>query len=358
MDAETVVRLAHECGFELAGIAPAAPLDEYEYYRVWVEAGMAGQMRYLTDHRAALRADPRCLLPEARSVICVGMLYNTPMPASTAMSDPSRGWISRYAWGEDYHALVRAALRRLLVRLREHTRSGFAARIAVDAAPLLERALARRAGLGWIGRNTCLINQWHGSWFFLGELLVSLEIDPGSPPAELCGSCMRCVEACPTGALVPTGLRRGPAWALDARRCTSYLTFELRGPIPEPLRPALGGHVFGCDICQEVCPWNRKAPVTAEQAFQPRHYAPALAELASLDAADFAERFARSPVRRAGHAGLLRNVAVALGNSGLPAHRAALERLAVAGDPMVAEHAHWGLARLSAAGGYNERGWE
>ncbi len=350
MDAAELVRLAQECGFELAGVARAEPLGEFDFYREWVEAGMAGRLQYLTDHRAALRADPRSLLPEARSVICVGKLYNTAAPGSAAVSGSSRGWISRYAWGDDYHAVVRDGLRRLLQKLRERTRAHFAARITVDAAPLLERALARRAGLGWIGRNTCLINQRYGSWFFLGELLVSLELEPGQPPPDRCGTCMRCVEACPTGALVPTGRREGPAWTLDARRCISYLTIEWRGTIPPDLRPNVGHHVFGCDICQEVCPWNRKAPFTAEPGFQPREYAPSLADLAALDEPQFARRFADSPVRRAGHEGLLRNVAVAMGNSGRMEWRAALERMASTASPLVAEHALWALARLEAAG--------
>lgn len=346
MDTAEVLGLARECGFELAGVARAEPLEEYLFYREWTAAGMAGQMRYLTDHRAALRADPRMLLPEARSIICVGKIYHTPLPGSHDADDGTRGWISRYAWGDDYHAIVRAGLRRLLEKLRQRAGTGFVARIAVDAAPLLERALARRAGLGWIGRNTCLINERAGSWFFLGELLISLDLEPGSPPPDRCGSCMRCIEACPTRALVPTGRREGPAWALDARRCISYLTIELREAIPEHLRPRMGRHVFGCDICQEVCPWNRKAPLTTEPGFLPREYAPALGDLAALDEEAFARRFARSPVRRARHEGLLRNVAVAMGNSRRAQWRPALERMAASGHPVVAEHARWALARL------------
>ena len=350
MDGETIRQLARECGFELAGVARAGPLDEFAYYREWVEAGMAGEMKYLTDHRAALRADPRSLLPEARSVICVGKLYNAPAAGYGALTDPARGWISRYAWGEDYHAVLRRGLRTLLERLRRKVRRDFAARPVVDSAPLLERALARRSGLGWIGRNTCLINQRHGSWFFLGELMVSLEIEPDAPPPDRCGSCMRCVEACPTGAIVPTGRKDGPAWALDARRCISYLTIELRGSIPEPLRAPMGRHVFGCDICQEVCPWNRKASVSAEPAFQPQNYAPPLAGLAALSEDEFSQRFARSPVRRARYEGLLRNLAVAMGNAGLPEQAPALERLADRPDGVVSEHARWALAKLAARG--------
>lgn len=348
MRAELIKQLARECGFELAGVARAGRLPEIEYYRHWIGAGMAGEMRYLTDHRAELRADPRALLPSARSVICVGKLYNTRTPEPDHYSDSERGRISRYAWGEDYHVLVRTGLQRLLERLRACTARPFEARVAVDSAPLLERALARRAGLGWIGRNTCLINQPQGSWFFLGELLVSLEIDPDEPPPERCGTCYRCIEACPTRALVPTG-RHTPAWALDARRCISYLTIELRGAIPPELRPQIGRHLFGCDLCQQVCPWNQKAPVTEEPAFQPRHAAPLLAGLAVLSETEFRTRFRHSPVARARHSGLLRNVAVAMGNSGRPGFRPLLERLARSADALVAEHARWALERLPPA---------
>lgn len=346
MRADTVKRLAHECGFELVGVARAEPLPEIAYYRRWASAGMAGAMRYLTDHRAELRADPRALLPSARSVICVGKLYNTRTPEAAHLAHPERGRISRYAWGQDYHALVRAGLRRLLEALRACLGRAFEARIAVDTAPLLERALARRAGLGWIGRNTCLINQAQGSWFFLGELLVSVDIEPDEPPPERCGNCRRCIEACPTRALVPTGCA-APAWALDARRCISYLTIELRAAIPPELRPPIGAHVFGCDICQQVCPWNRKAPFTAEPAFQARHAAPLLAELASLSEAEFRRRFAHTPLVRARYSGLLRNVAVVMGNSGRPQFRPFLEQLAQSANPLVAEHAQWALERLT-----------
>jgi len=348
MRAETVKKLASECGFELAGVTRAEPLAEVAYYREWVEAGMAGAMHYLTDRRGELRADPRALLPAARSVICVGKLYNTHPPEPDDALGTGRGRVSRYAWGEDYHPLVRAGLERLLERMRACVGRPFEARIAVDSAPLLERALARRAGLGWIGRNTCLINQPLGSWFFLGELLVSLDIEPDQPPPERCGACLRCVEACPTRALVPTG-RAAPAWALDARRCISYLTIELRGAIPQELRPLLGRHVFGCDLCQQVCPWNRKAPISQERAFQPRHAAPPLEELAALGEPEFRRRFARSPLIRAHHRGLLRNVAVAMGNSGWKPFRRPLELLASHPDGLVAEHARWALERLSAA---------
>ena len=300
--AEIVQQLARECGFELAGVAPIDPGDDFMRYQDWVARGMAGEMGYLTDRRAELRRDARNLLPGARSVICVGKLYNTPDPRK----EKGDAHISRYAWGKDYHATLRAALERMVVRLLE--REAFSYKICVDTAPLLERTYARLAGLGWIGRNTCLINEPLGSWFFLGEIVTSLDLEPGSPPPDRCGSCMRCIEACPTDALVP----QGDGWTLDARRCISYLTIELRGPIPDELRAGVGDHVFGCDICQDVCPWNARAPVTDEPDFA--GVAIPIEELALLSSEAFRERFKGSPIARAKYEGLLRNVAVAIAN--------------------------------------------
>jgi len=301
---DDVRQMARDCGFELAGVTTAGPLADHARFTSWVERGLAGRMGYLADHRAALRADPRNLLPSARSVICVGKLYNTPQPYSTEFSDDELAWISRYAWGDDYHPLMRRGLEALARRLGpEHEW-----RVCVDTAPLLERTLAREAGLGWIGRNTCLINQQAGSWFFLGELLTSLEIAPDAPPPDRCGTCTRCIEACPTDAL-----RFGE---LDATRCISYLTIELHGPIDPAFHAALGAHVFGCDICQDVCPWNRGAPVTADPAFAARNFAPPLERLAALTEAEFLAMFRGTPVTRARYAGFLRNVAIAIANSG------------------------------------------
>lgn len=346
MRAEEVKRLARECGFELAGVARAEPVPEFAYYEEWTRGGLAGEMAYLTDRRGALRRDARTLLASARSVVCVGKLYNGPQPYSTAFDEAGRAWISRYAWGGDYHDALRAGLQRLAERMKE--RAGpFEWKAAVDTAPLLERAWARRAGLGWIGKNTCLIHEGAGSWFFLGELLVSLELEPDSPPPDRCGSCTRCIEACPTQALVPTG-KSDPAWALDSRRCLSYLTIELRGAIPEALRPAVGRNVFGCDICQDVCPWNRRAPVTADPAFAPRETAPPLEKLAAVTEQEFARMFHGTPVARARYAGFLRNVAAAMGALGEPRFREPLTRLASHPDALVREHAAWALERVPA----------
>lgn len=348
---ELVRKLAREAGFHLCGVTRAEPLPEAEFFLEWARLGLAGEMSYLTDHRAQLRRDPRSLLPSAKSIICVAILYNGPEPPSHTVAGTGRGWISRYAWGRDYHKLLRKALERFARRLAAEL-GPMEWRVCVDSAPLLERAYARRAGLGWIGRNTCLIHQKLGSWLLLGELLVSLELEPDEPPPDRCGSCRRCIEACPTQALVPTGKPEGPDFMLDARRCISYLTIEHRSAIPEQLRGAMGHHVFGCDICQEVCPWNRKAPPERNPAFAPRWFAPPLEQLALLEPEDFRRRFQGTPVMRAGWEGLLRNVAVAIGNSGLPALRSVLERLLRLPSPLIREHARWADEQLSKIAGH------
>jgi epoxyqueuosine reductase len=216
-------------------------------------------------------------------------------------------------------------------------------KICVDTAPLLERSYARQAGLGWIGKNTCLINQTIGSWIFLGEILTSLELEPDAPPPDRCGTCTRCIDACPTQAIAPEGFR------IDARRCIPYFTIELRGSVPEEMRAGVGQHVFGCDICQDVCPWNSGAPVSDEPAFEARHFAPALEDLAALSLEEFREMFRSSPIQRAKYTGFLRNVAIAMGNSGQAKFREPLERLAAFSDRLVSEHARWALERLGGA---------
>jgi epoxyqueuosine reductase len=329
---ETVKRLARECGFELAGVAAAEPAADFAKYQQWVERGYAGEMGYLTDRRAEVRGDPRNLLPSARSIICVGKLYNTPGPAD--------GLISRYAWGNDYHRVMRAGLENL-VELLAREAGPFEYKICVDTAPLLERSYAREAGLGWIGKNTCLIHEPLGSWFFLGEIVTSLAMETDSPPQDRCGTCTRCIDACPTQAIV----RDEERWTIDSRRCISYLTIELRGPIPEEHREGMGAHVFGCDICQDVCPWNSRAPVTEEQAFSERPF-PDIENIAKLSYDAYHQITADSPVARAKHSGVLRNVAVAMGNLGLERFREPLEVLEASPDEMVAEHAQWALRKL------------
>ncbi len=343
MNANFVKHLAFEAGFELAGIAPAEPLAEYEYYRVWEASGMAAGMGYLSGDRGRMRRDPRMLVPSARSVLCVAKVYPAALPPEAA-DTPGRGRISCYARGGDYHAVLRGALLRVVAGIRAALGRSFEWRVCVDTAPLLERALAARAGLGWVARNTCLTNEKRGSSLFLGEVLLSVELEPDRPAPWRCGSCTRCVDACPTGALIPTGRPEGPTHALDARRCISYLTIENRGSIPEELRAPTGNHVFGCDICQQVCPWNRKARMSP-----PAAAGPPLEELGALDEESFRRLFRGTAVVRARHAGMLRNAAVAMGNSGAPKFIPILERLAAAGDENVAAHALWALRKLAKA---------
>jgi epoxyqueuosine reductase len=309
--AEQVKSLAHECGFELAGIAPALPLEDFVRYEDWRAGGMAGEMQYLTDRRGDIRKDPRSLLPSARSIVCVGKLYNTPYPYSTDYKQNGHGWISRYAWGDDYHEILRRGLERLVHAIARLHGEDFEWKICVDTAPLLERSYARAAGLGWIGKNTCLINQQQGSWFFLGEVLLSIPLSPDVPAPDRCGTCTRCIDACPTAAII---VADDGSCLLDARACISYLTIEKRGPIPPEVEMQTGNHIFGCDICQDVCPWNRRAPVVDEPQFQPREFAPDLKQLAEMSEEQFTLRFSGSPVKRARYPGFQRNVANALKN--------------------------------------------
>ena len=338
MSAERVKALARTVGFDLAGIAAAQPPPELGFFQEWLERGLAGEMAYLTS-QADRRSDLRAAFPWARSVVCVGLQYDTPHPYSTH-APAARGWISRYAWGDDYHDVMKTLLDRLVVRLKEEL-GAFQARTYVDSGPIVERAYAAAAGVGAWGKNTCLLHPEHGSWFFLGEVVTDLELAADAPRPDMCGRCRACLDACPTQALPEP-------YVVDATRCISYLTIELRGAIPEALRPHVGRHVFGCDICQDVCPWNRRRRQRGSTAFEPREglLAPELARLAELDPQGFAATFRRNPVKRAKRRGLLRNVALALGNSGNPARRPVLDRLAADEDPLVREHALWALRRL------------
>jgi epoxyqueuosine reductase len=296
----------------------------------------------------ARRADLRGTMAEVRSVVVVGMGY-LPDDRGDDATDPATGVIARYARGRDYHELIKARLLELLERITDRAGTRVLGRAYVDTGPLLERELAERAGLGWFGKNTMLIHPRRGSWFFLGALLLDLPLEPDAPfAADHCGSCSRCLDACPTGAL----LGRDPSGApvMDARRCISYLTIEQRGPIPRALRPAIGNRIYGCDICQEVCPFNgaKFAQPTAEPGFaaRPQMERPALAELMAMDEAGW-ERFSRgSAVRRAKRAGFLRNVAVALGNWGAPEAEPPLRAALDDHEPLVRGHVAWALGRI------------
>src|SRR5262245_52752204 len=259
---EDVKRQALALGFDLCGIAPADAFPELQYLRDWLDRGYAGEMQYM--HRTAeRRTDVRHVLPSARSVIALGTIYNTDRPYSTERSDPTRAEIARYAWGNDYHTVIQDRLDRLLAWLREAAGPSFEGRAYVDTGPVQERVYAQYAGIGWIGKNTCLINPAIGSWLFLAEIICNLPLVPDAPAFDQCGTCTLCIDACPTDALVEP-------YALDSTRCISYLTIELKGQIPDSHRDDIGAHAYGCDVCQEVCPWNHAPAVAAADPWQPR----------------------------------------------------------------------------------------
>jgi epoxyqueuosine reductase len=337
-----------EAGFDLAGIAPARLSDaqELQFFSEWVAQGRAGDMAYLESrdaHGRLKRASLEHVAPWARSVVVCALNYNTGHPHTHECPDPERGWISRYAWGAaDYHEILMQRLRRVEARLRQQADDPtLQTRCYVDTGPVVERVFAAYAGVGWIGKNTCVINQRLGSWLFLGVILTSLELAPDLPPPDRCGSCTRCIDACPTQAFVA-------ARELNATRCISYLSIEKRGAIPEDLRAGMGNHVFGCDICQDVCPWNRKAPASSAAEFQPRPelFNPALAWLANLSDEEFRAALRGSPIRRAKRSGLRRNTIVAMGNSGERAFVPVLKKLSRDPDRVVAEHADWARKRI------------
>jgi epoxyqueuosine reductase len=336
---------ALRAGFDLAGVAGIHGSPELDYFPEWIASGYAGEMKYLESRNETgqlKRASLRSAAPWARSVIVCAVNYNTAQPYSTQVRHPERGWISRYAWSrEDYHDAIMRRLRVVESRLSEITTEPVQTRCYVDTGPLVERVYAKYAGVGWIGKNTCVINQKLGSWLFLGVILTSLELQPDIPAPDRCGTCTRCIEACPTNAFVAP-------YQLDASKCISYLTIEKRGAIPEELREGIGRHVFGCDICQDVCPWNRKAPFTSNDEFQPRPELvnPALEWLAQVNEEAFRSTFRRSPVKRTKLSGLRRNAAIAMGNSGKRKFVPALRRLSEDSDQTVAEAAKWALGRL------------
>jgi len=384
-DTAWITKRAEELGFDLCGVVRVEAFPELAHFEEWLARGYAGDMSYLEDPR---RRNPALVQENLRSAIVCALNYNTDHPysvdAAAASSSEPRGWISRYAWGRDYHEVVWEKLNALTASLRERIPEPFAARAYADTGPVAERIFAKHAGLGWLGKNTLLLNDSLGSWFFLGVILTSLDLKPSlapteAPPADLCGNCRQCLDACPTGALVEP-------YVLDARRCISYLTIELRGKIPEKFREGMGRQVYGCDICQDVCPFNRKAPVTHLAEFQPRGeggatpararregeavapgergcpglpcageslFEPRLEWLAGMSEEEFREAFRGSAIKRTKWKGLVRNACIALGHSRLAPGApelgrilALLQRLAGSEEPAIAESARWALARI------------
>jgi epoxyqueuosine reductase len=340
--AEAVKTRATALGFALCGITTAAPPPHHSQYRRWIGEGMAGEMLYLHQQEPK-RAELDAVLPGARSVVCVAANYSPEngRPAQEP-GEAQRGYgvVARYARFDDYHDVLWARLKELLAFIKEQrpTANG---KVYCDTGPVTERDLAMRAGLGWIGKHTNLISRDLGNWLFLGEIILDIDLPPDETETPHCGTCTRCIPACPTGAI-------SAPYTLDARRCISYLTIELKGPIPVELRPSIGARIYGCDDCLAVCPWNKFAREAADDAFRPRAdlTMPDLIALLSLDDAAFSARFAHSPIRRTKRRGLLRNVCVALGNTGDASALPHLRRAAEDQEPLVREHAEWAIAEI------------
>ena len=338
---------AHELGFELVGITPAEQSQTIQRYRQWIANGYAGKMRYLERH-LPLKEDTRTLLQEAKSVISLAMNYWTLDTPKDLAEDPGRGQISRYAWGDDYHDVIRERLLLLVEFIKNTAETELKSRVFVDSGPILEREYAQKAKLGWIGKNTNLINWRSGSWYFLAEVLVSIELESETQTLRgSCGTCTKCIEACPTDAIIAPNL-------LDSRLCISYLTIELKDSIPKELRPEMGNLIFGCDICQEVCPWNSKATPTTEPAFLPRdgNLAPELLTLIGMTQTEFSKKFKGSPIKRAKRRGFLRNVIVAIGNWRSRTAVPALKQALIDDEPLIRGHAAWALGQV---GGKNAK---
>ena len=342
--AESIRSRARELGFEKVGIARVGAAPHGEFLGEWLGREYHGEMAYMA-RSPERRTDPAQVLPGARSVVCVMKNYQSPGVHS---EDPLTGRISRYAWGDDYHDVLLEKLHELRAHIE---RLGGNAKVCVDTNAVLEKPWAQEAGLGWQGKHSNLISRDLGSWFFLGEVLTDLDLESDPPHAEeYCGTCTACIDLCPTKAIVAP-------YVVDSRKCIAYLTIEHRGAIPRELRPLMGNLVFGCDICQDVCPWNKFARVAPEREFYARegNLTPSLIGLMSMTREEFSRRFKDSPVKRAKHAGFLRNVAVALGNSNDPAAIPALERALEHEEPLVRAHAAWALGRLGSRAALDRR---
>ena len=341
MTAAEIKARAAELEFDACGIAPVEPFKELGFLQTWLARGYAGEMQYLA-RSAERRADVRAMMPSARSVICLATVYNTDRPYSTEVADRGAAMIARYAWGDDYHEVIQQRMNGLVDWMRARVGPEMEARAYVDTGPVQERVYAQYAGLGWIGRNTCLISPDLGSWMFLSEIICSLALEPDAPALDQCGTCRLCLDSCPTGALVEP-------YVLDATQCLSYLTIELKGAIPIHQRESIGRHAYGCDVCQEVCPWNAQAaePDQSGSPWLPRAVfdRPSLAALWRTPDAELRHALKDSAMTRAGVRRLRRNVAVCAGATGDDSALSALRDVAEPScdDPMVAEHIHWAL---------------
>ena len=340
---EAIVADALSLGFDLARFTAATAMpDTQRALEERIDAGLLSGLAWFTRERASVAGDPRNLMPTARTVVSLGISYLSQEGYEPSEPGAPRGKVARYAWGLDYHEVFKEKLWALHGLVQKRLGREVEARALVDTARIVDRAVAERAGLGWYGKNTNLLNRRYGSWVLLGELLLDVELPPDEPVRTHCGSCTRCLPACPTGALIAPGV-------LDNNRCISYLTIELRGPIPRALRPLMGDWVFGCDICQEVCPVNHKAEVGNHAEFSPQEGigpSPDLIELLDITQEEFRERFRHSPVKRAKWEGIRRNAAVALGNIGDHSAVPALTRALNCDSPLVRGHAAWALGKI------------
>jgi len=353
---ETLIKdEARRLGFVLAGVTTPDPPQHLSVFEAWIRGGRHGSMRYLSGERSLVcRADPLQLMPACKSIIVLAAPYSNPGQLATHERGENRnqlrGKVAAYAWGQDYHNVLPERLQAIVAFIERQTGHPVSSRCFTDAAPIMERDLAQRAGLGWIGRNTCLINPKLGSYVLLSEILLDLHLTPDMPwETDRCGACTRCIDACPTDCILKDR-------TIDARRCISYLTIELRDTIPLELRRLTGSWIFGCDICQVVCPWNRFAPTTGDAAFaaQGDSATPPLLTQLQLSAEEFHRDFEGTAVRRTKHAGYLRNTAVAIGNSAGPDAIPLLRDAAQRGGPMVQEHADWAIRRIAQRGGNDE----
>ncbi|MDA0988295.1 MAG: tRNA epoxyqueuosine(34) reductase QueG [Chloroflexi bacterium] len=338
---ETVKTYARELGFDMVGITSAESFSKTEEVALErIREGLMDGLPWYHEARVKRGCRPKEILPGARSIIAVAMSYMT--DDSKQDGDALRGRVGRYAWGQDYHKVMEHRLRVFVQGLSERLGQTIQAKIYVDTGPMLDRAVAERAGIGWYGKNTNVLTRSHGSWVFLGQVVTDLELEPDKPLKKTCGQCTLCIDQCPTGAIVAP-------YVIDNTKCISYLTIECRGPIPRHLRPLIGDWVFGCDICQDVCPVNRKAKPTREPAFQPGEHgftALELLPLLEMTEAEFKEKFRTSPIKRAKRAGLLRNVCVALGNIGDPSAVPSLVSALHHDEPLVRGHAAWAFGRI------------